>query len=125
MDKMRSCQSQSTAEPVTHSEAAPPDVLDARLAAFRDHLTEHVVEQVRALNEQLLREHTALKPLLDVADVAKTLGVSRRTVENLIGQGKLRPLWIRGQRRFHPDTVDAYVRTCEQKPRPRKRREVR
>ena len=125
MDKMRSLQSQSNmAEPATHSDAVPPDVLDARLVAFRDHLTEHVVEQVRALNEQLLREYSAMKPLLDVADVARTLGVSPRTVEKLIGLGKLKPLWVKGQRRFHPDAVTAYLRTCEKQPRSRKRRRV-
>ena len=108
-----------------HSEADPADILAARLETFKSELTQHIVEHVRALNDQLLREHAALKPLMSVDDVARTLNVSARTVENIILQGKLRPLWIKGQRRFHPDAVDAYVRTCEKKPRSRKRREVR
>ena len=108
-----------------HGETEPPDVLAAKLETFKSELTQHIVEHIRALNDQLLQEHAALKPLMSVEDVARTLNVSARTVENLIGQGKLRPLWIKGQRRFHPDAVDAYVRACEQKPRSRKRREVR
>jgi len=108
-----------------HSEADPPDILAARLETFKSELTQHIVEHVRALNDQLLREHAALKPLMSVDDVARTLNVSARTVENIILQGKLRPLWIKGQRRFHPDAVMAYLRTCEKKPHSRKRREVR
>ena len=100
-----------------HSEAMPPNVLAARLEAFRADLSEHILDRVRALNEELLREHTALKPLMSVQDVARTLNVSTRTTETLIASGKLHPLWIKGQRRFDPDTVAAYMRSCA---RPRK-----
>ena len=107
-----------------HGEAEPPDVLSARLETFKAELTQHIVEHVRALNSQLLHEHTTMKPLMSVDDVAKTLNVSPRTVEKLIGLGKLKPLWVKGQRRFHPDAVTAYLRTCEKQPRSRKRRRV-
>lgn len=98
----------------THSEAVPPDVLAARVATLlRPELAAQIAETVRGLYELLLAEHAAQKQLLSVADLAKTLNVSRRTVENIIGAGKIRPLWIQGQRRFHPDTVEAYLRRCE------------
>ncbi len=105
----------------THSEAFPPDVLAARLEALKADLTEHITETIRQLNAQLLKEHAALKPLMSVEDVAKALNVSVRTVETLIAGGELRPLWIKGQRRFHPDAVGAYVRRCLEKPRMRRR----
>ena len=106
----------------THSEAVPPDVLTAKLEALKADLKNELGDAFRLQAQLLLDEYTGLKPLLDIADVAKTLNVSPRTVENIIGRGKLRPLWIKGQRRFHPDTVAAYLRTCEKKPRSRKRR---
>lgn len=100
-----------------HSDAQPPDMLTARLEAFETNLKEELAEIVRTQNELLLNQHMALKPLMSVSDVAATLTVSERTVEKLIVQGKLRPLWIKGQRRFHPDVVTAYIRSCEKKPR--------
>jgi len=54
--------------------------------------------------------HSWPKPLLSVNNLAKTLNVSKRTVEKIIADGEIRPIWIRGQRRFHPETVDAYIR---------------
>ena len=108
-----------------HSEAIPPDVLAAKLETLKAELKDELGEAFRIQARLLLDEYTGLKPLMSVVEVAKTLNVSARTIENLIGQGKLRPLWVKGQRGFHPDAVMAYLRTCEQKPRSRKRREVR
>ena len=105
----------------THSEAVPPDVLTAKLEALKADLKNELGDAFRLQAQLLLDEYTGLKPLLDVADVAKTLNVSPRTVEKLIGQGKLRPLWIKGQRRFHPDAVMDYLQTCEKHPRRRRR----
>ncbi len=107
-----------------HSEAVPPDVLTAKLEALKADLKNELGDAFRLQAQLLLDEYTGLKPLLDVADVAKTLNVSPRTVEKIIGLGKLRPLWIKGQRRFHPDTVTDYLQTCEKPPRKRKRRRV-
>ncbi len=105
----------------THSEAVPPDVLTAKLEALKADLKNELGDAFRLQAQLLLDEYTGLKPLLDVADVAKTLNVSPRTVEKIIGLGKLRPLWIKGQRRFHPDVVMAYLQTCEKQPRRRRR----
>lgn len=85
-------------------------------------LQEHISQAIDHQNRQLLEEHRALKPLLCVGDVARTLQVSMRTVETLIAAGKLRPLWIRGVRRFHPDIVIAYMRSCEKKRSTRRRK---
>lgn len=111
-------------EVLQHADAIPPDVLDAKLEDLKDQLTAQVVDRVRAANEQLLQQHAALKPLMSVADVATSLKVGSRTVEKLIAQGKIRPLWIKGQRRFHPDAISKYLRLCEKPPRSRKRRRI-
>ena len=102
---------------INHGEAVPPDVLAARVATLlRPELAAQIAETVHGLYELLLIEHAAQKQLLSVNDLAKTLNVSRRTVENIIAAGKIRPLWIEGQRRFHPDMVDAYLRNCDRRP---------
>lgn len=121
--KPRSQADQASTVPQQHGAALPPDILAAKLDAFRADLTEQITEVVRSLNEQLLKEYAVLKPLMRVQDVAKTLGISSRTVETLIAQGKLRPLWIKGQRRFHTDAIEAYLRSCEKKPRPSSKRQ--
>jgi len=85
-------------------------------------LLRQLTEIIEIQNERLLQQHGALKPLMTVKDVARTLAVSERTVETLIAAGKLRPLWIKGQRRFHPDAVEAYLRSCEKARRRSTRR---
>jgi len=68
------------------------------------------VRLVRRENEALLRKHHEMECLMSIDDVAEVLGVSRRTMEDIVACGDLDPIWIKGQRRFHPDTVDAYLR---------------
>jgi excisionase family DNA binding protein len=68
------------------------------------------VRLVRKENEALLRRHREMKCLMSIDDVADVLGVSRRTMEDIVASGDLDPIWIKGQRRFHPDAVDAYLR---------------
>lgn len=99
-----------------------PSDLAAQLDALRADLCRELAEVIEAQNERLLRRHTALKPLMSVKDVARTLGVSERTVETLVASGKLQPLWIKGQRRFHPDAVEAFIRAGEHRARRRTRR---
>lgn len=92
----------------------PDHVLEAKLDAFgRD-----VVERVRRSNRELLQAFQSIKPLMSVEDVARTLKVSPRTVEKVIQSGELEPLWIGGQRRFHPDAIDAYLRHSCNRRRP-------
>ena len=40
------------------------------------------------------------EPLLDVAGAAAYLNVSTRTVERIVAEERLVPLWVRGQRCF-------------------------
>jgi excisionase family DNA binding protein len=68
------------------------------------------VRLVRRENEDLLRRHQEMECLMSIDDVAEVLGVSRRTMEDIVASGDLDPIWIKGQRRFHPDAVDAYLR---------------
>jgi len=82
---------------------------------MRKELRRALGEIVRESNDRLLRQYESLKPLLSIQDVAKTLGVSKRTVEKIVSDGDLRPLWIRGQRRFHPDAINAFVRAQEKR----------
>ena len=49
-------------------------------------------------------------------------GDMKGALGDFIAAGKIKPLWIQGQRRFHPDNVMAYLRTCEKQPRSHKRR---
>lgn len=90
----------------------PYHVLEAKLDTFG----REVVERVRRSNRELLQSYQSIKPLMSVDDVAKTLGVSPRTVEKIIQSGKIDPLWVGGQRRFHPDAIDAYLRhSCDRR----------
>ena len=51
------------------------------------------------------------EPLLTLKQVAMRLGVSVRTVETLVAEGKLVPLRVRPKlRRFDPAAVEAYLR---------------
>jgi len=92
------------------SQALPADVLDAKLRAMERRIGERLIETIREQNHQLLEKHRALKPLLSFADAAKTLSISESTLEKIVANGKIQPLWVRGQRRFHPDQISAYLR---------------
>ncbi len=75
---------------------------------------------IREVNQQLLNEHIALKSLLSIRDVARTLSISVRTLETLLAEGKLpSPIWVGGQRRWHPDTIAAFLRSRQTKEGPR------
>lgn len=49
--RSRSQADQALAAPQQHGAALPPDILTAKLEAFRADLTEHIIEVVRSLNE--------------------------------------------------------------------------
>lgn len=104
-------------EEANHDSPPSTDLATQVVSLLQSSLQEHISEAIDQHNRQLLEEHRAMKPLLCVGDVARTLQVSMRTVETLIAAGKLRPLWIRGVRRFHPDAIEAYLRSCEKKRR--------
>jgi len=52
--------------------------------------------------------------LLSVADVAVRLGVCRQTVYNFIYWEKLPTIKVRGMRRVHPDSLNAWLKEREQ-----------
>ncbi len=52
--------------------------------------------------------------LLSVADVAVQLGVCRQTVYNFIYWEQLPTIKVRGMRRVHPDSLNAWLKEREQ-----------
>jgi len=105
----------SNTEPPVDLTSKQVDAIAQRVAEIlRAQLVDHLSETIRGS----LGSHQ-LQPLLDVDDVAAKLRVSRRTVENLIKDGQLRPILIGAQRRFDDRTIDAFLRNCS--PTRRKR----
>ena len=49
--------------------------------------------------------------LMTLPQVAHYLQVSERTVETLVAEGQLQPIYVRSCRRFEPEAVKAYVRS--------------
>lgn len=70
-----------------------------------DYLTGVVTEAVKSLMVEIRN----MNPLLSVADVAKTLNISERKVDDLIQEGEIPVLWIGGQKRVHPDNLKAFL----------------
>jgi excisionase family DNA binding protein len=52
--------------------------------------------------------------LLTIPDVAIQLGVCRNTVYNLIYRKGLPSVLLGGVRRVHPDSLQAWLKRCEQ-----------
>src|SRR5690606_7322678 len=77
-----------------------PPTLERRLSDLVDRI-EEVVEK---------GEDSDRDRLLSLKDVADLLNVSERTVESIVANGDLRPVRIRGVRRFDPRAVRDYVR---------------
>lgn len=73
-----------------------------------------LIRAIRKENERLLERHQQMEALLSIEEVADVLGVSKRTVEDIVSSERLKPIWVKGQRRFHPDAVDAYLRSQAQ-----------
>lgn len=82
---------------------------------------EDIREIIREENRALLERYAAMRPLLTLSDLARTLRLSERTTENRIKDGDIRPLWVGGVRRFHPDAVDAYLRSPDRTKTPHDR----
>ena len=62
---------------------------------------------------------TPVDSVLDVRGVAAHLAVSERTVETLVAEGQITPIWVGGQRRFSWEAIDAFKRSAAG---PRRRR---
>ena len=72
---------------------------------------EELATHLAAKLKEELPHQPESEPLLDVGAVARRLNVSKRTVETLIAEGELTPIWVRGQRRFTTDAIDSYIRS--------------
>ena len=60
------------------------------------------------------KQPTAHPLLLTIPDVAIQLGVCRTTVYNLIYHKGLPSILLRGVRRVHPDSLQEWLKRCEQ-----------
>ncbi len=74
-------------------------------------LMEGIIDRLNRLIEALAGQAPVPRPLLDKKAVARLLAVSVRTVETIVAEGGLTPIKVRGQLRFTPEGVDAYIRS--------------
>ena len=112
--KDRAPRTSTVNEAPNRAPSAPPEELSPETL-------EYIQAQIdRMLQERLeaSRKSSATQPSLwTVQQAADYLNISKRTFEKEINAGRIRPIWIRNQRRFHPDSVEAYVRECARKRR--------
>jgi len=85
----------------TPAQARPP-LYSVDIDRLISRLIDAMKEELKHLEEPNV--------LLDIHAVARRLRVSKRTVETLIADGEISPLWVRGQRRFTSEAVEAYLR---------------
>ena len=96
-----------------HCEPLPPSVLEAKLDVLADQIAALRADNTQQF-ETLQQAHSRPESLLCIQSIANYLGVSKRTIETMVAAGELPPpLWIRGQRRWHPDTIAAFLRSRE------------
>lgn len=82
-----------------------------------------LLKQIRNIVQETLRtsnSNEGLPQLYNLHELSSALKVSKRTLEYLISDGKLTPIWIRGQRRFSTACIHEYLRTCEKQKSPKK-----
>jgi len=95
----------------TNDQIEVPDGLPPTWTLLLAWLALTLIQAFREENKKLLEKHRKMEALLSIEEVADVLGVSKRTVEDIVGSGRLQPIWVKGQRRFHPDAVEAYMRS--------------
>lgn len=89
--------------------ALQTDALDVHLPEFSTLVSREIRSAVREAVQEALRR----PQLLPIADVAEMLSISVRTVENLIAEGRIRPVRVRrGCRRFETGQIEAFIREC-------------
>jgi excisionase family DNA binding protein len=81
----------------------------------RFHQSDNLTEEDARLIEDLVdwavdEKQDTPDPLWTIEDVFTRLDVGKRTVEKIIDAGGITPIWIRGQRRFEPEAIEAYLR---------------
>ncbi len=79
--------------------------------AQEEDLSERTIESIEQLISRIVEDKTDVpSKLWDKEDVATRLNICERTVEKIIDDGELTPIWVREQRRFEPEAVEAYLR---------------
>ena len=72
--------------------------------------TRDLEDQVETLRQRLEEAEGSPESRWTPEQVADYLNISERTLDRIFDRGHLNPLWVRGQRRFDPEAVRAYVR---------------
>lgn len=103
--------SQSSAETASHTSVVKKESLEAP-SALSEELQSFIAGLIEEHLEDLRKEWATEPPLWTPEQVCDYLGIGMRTLSKIIEAGELRPVWIRGQRRFEKSAVDSYVRSC-------------
>lgn len=69
-----------------------------------DRLADAVVERMRAERDD--------RKLLTVKETAARLGIKERTLRDLLAEGRIDSLKIRGARRIEQSALDRYIASC-------------
>lgn len=86
-----------------------PPGFDTKVALSK--IEKRVTERIDRLASSLSTSNFPVS-LFTVAETADMLGVSKRTVETLIAEGELVPVYIRSARRISKDQIEAYLRSA-------------
>lgn len=93
----------------TEDEPSSPTSSEERIEELEQRIR-NLESQIEKLRQQPEEDRGSPDSLWTPQEVADYLNVSKRTVERIIDRGRLKPLRIRAQRRFEPESVRAYVR---------------
>ncbi len=77
-------------------------------------LLQQIADTLSALTTRLAAPARP-EPLMTIDEVTAYLNVSKRSVEQLIAEGHLKPLYVLRVRRFAREAVDAFLRTSRRR----------
>ena len=78
--------------------------------AFRKELVQDLHDEIDSLKKEADLKALAL---LDTHQTCELLNISSRKLDQLIGEGELRPLRIGTKRLFSPSQIESFLRRCE------------
>lgn len=61
-----------------------------------------------------------MEKLLNVNQVAEILNISPLTIRGMVSRRKLKHLKVGRRCLFRPEDIEAFMRSCEREPRPRR-----
>ena len=76
-------------------------------------LSPEQLDRLADLIAQRLRQADDRRPLYTVASLADRLGLSQRTVRQLLADGVIPSFRVEGRRCVEPASVDAYLAACK------------